>query len=118
MTSTVWKNNFGTFLYNFKSGTLASGKTRVVARKTGKTTTVWFLAAKILAQMGQVYNQHGLEEHILHLAFATSTDARVPLAKLGWFPSQANLPLMVAGNEVEKHSTEQTTDLLCTADSA
>jgi len=43
MTSTVWKNDFGTLLYN-NSGTLASGKTRV-ARKPSKTTTVWFLAS-------------------------------------------------------------------------
>ena len=43
MTSTVWKNDFGTLLYN-NSSTLASGKTRV-ARKTSKTTPLWFLAS-------------------------------------------------------------------------
>ena len=38
-------------------------------------------------------DKHSLEEQFWHLAFATSTDARVPLARPGWLASQASLPL-------------------------
>ena len=39
-------------------------------------------------------DKHSLEEHLWHVAFATSTDAPLRLARLGWLPRQANLPLL------------------------
>ena len=38
-------------------------------------------------------NKCDFEKQYWHLAFPTATNAPVRLARLGWFPSQANLPL-------------------------
>ena len=38
-------------------------------------------------------NKHRLEEHLWHVGSTTSTVASLRVARLGWLPSQANLPL-------------------------
>ena len=38
-------------------------------------------------------NKHGLKEHLWHVASTTSTLASSRVARLGWLPSQAKLPL-------------------------
>ena len=38
-------------------------------------------------------NKHSLEEHLWHVASTTSTVASLPVARLGWLPGQAKLPL-------------------------
>ena len=38
-------------------------------------------------------NKHSLEEHLWHVGSTTSTMAPLPVARLGWLPSQAKLPL-------------------------
>ena len=145
--------------YNFNSGILASGKTRM-APKPSKSTTAWWLASNLtnvpMAMKCQVNNQlkpdlpqhkpgspwenwslylqlrsftfvatawsllrwlsqscdsyaaafccrdvgpngpnnkHGLKEHLWHVASTTSTLASSRVARLGWLPSQAKLPL-------------------------
>ena len=40
-------------------------------------------------------NKHGLEEHLWHVGSTTSTVASLRVARLGWLPSQAKLPLHV-----------------------
>ena len=38
-------------------------------------------------------NKHSLEEHLWHVASTTSTVASLSMARLGWLPGQAKLPL-------------------------
>ena len=38
-------------------------------------------------------NKHSLEEHLWHVGSTTSTVASLRVARLGWLPSQAKLPL-------------------------
>ena len=38
-------------------------------------------------------NKHSLEEHLWHVGSTTSTVAPLRVARLGWLPSQAKLPL-------------------------
>ena len=166
-----WQTHGRTLLarwqYNFNSGSLASGKTRM-ARNTSKFTTAWWLASKgknmPVAMKCQINNQlkpdlpqdkpgspsencsllttsqlplfcttftqsllrtilapascwlsqscysceaahavdvgpngtddkHSLEEHLWHVASTTSTVAPLRVARLGWLPRRAKLPL-------------------------
>ena len=56
---------------------------------------LWFLHSRICCRDLGAFapnDKHRLEKQWSHLAFTTSTVAPVRLARLAWFPSQANLP--------------------------
>ena len=157
MTSTTWKTIVVPCQYNFNSGILASGKTRM-APKPSKPTTAWWLVSNLtdvpvamksqinnhkgkasptqtwiaLGKLVATYNfaaspflhymistrvavpklwflcsclsrkdvgpngpnnKHSLEDNLWHVASTTSTAASLRVARLGWLPSQAKLPL-------------------------
>ena len=108
MTSTASKNNCGTLLLRLQQAYPCDWQdlTRV-APKTHTSTTAWWMASnwtgvtKFLRSSVSCKDlgPHGpnckkrLEEELWHLAFTTSTGVPERLTRLGWCPSQANLPL-------------------------
>ena len=90
MTKTAWKKSFGTY---FNSGVRVIGRRRV-ALKTSKTTA-WSRAVVLklrklpVAMKCQIKNQKSGEWSLPR----TSAVTFVWLARLGWLPIQAKLPL-------------------------
>ena len=67
-------------------------------------------------------DKHSVEEQFWHLAFATWTGLFVRLARIGWLPSQANLPLhggwhrnrkTVTGHEMSNHQSKKSFPMKC-----
>ena len=71
--------------YNCETKLFCTTQSRL---KTSLDDDIWYLAVPI-----EIWVKHSLEEQFRYLAFTTSTMAPSRVARLGWFPSQAKLPL-------------------------
>ena len=81
---------------NFAASLFCTAKSIFREWQLAAVPKLWFLhscfCCRDLGSNG-LKNKHGLEQHFWHLAFTASRVAPLRVARLGWFPSQANLPL-------------------------
>ena len=63
-------------------------------RSTVSGPKFWFLQSCLCCRdLGSFADKHSLEEQLWHLAFTTSAVATFQVARRGWLPRQAKLPL-------------------------